>query len=30
MTATIESPNTSGAKYCVASGISGTEKRMKP
>ena len=27
---TTDRPKTSGAKYCVASGNSGTEKRMKP
>ena len=30
MTATTDRPKISGAKYCVASGNSGTEKRMKP
>ena len=30
MTATTERPKISGAKYCVASGIKVTEKRMKP
>src|SRR5471030_239117 len=30
MVATQDRPNTSGAKYCDASGNSGIEKRMKP